>query len=578
MKVKSMMVRVGSDTKEMERGLKTAKLKIKNFRADVKKIGVGMAAAAAVVVGAVSLMIKNYAKAGDAVHKMALRTGFSTESLSELKYAAEISGASLEALEKGVKKMSKTIMDAKDGLATYVRAFDRIGLKAEELIELSPEDQFDRIAKAIASVESPTIRAATAQEIFGRAGTQLLPLFAAGEEGLEKLRKKAHELGIVFDQEAANKAAALTDAMTTLKGAFQGVSFAIANEMAPMITVFAESVTENLTDVRDVARGWANNLLDFFMVVAKGLQGLQLAFHGLQAGVFKMGELAAQFFLKYTKNLWIGLALLRKMGAPVKGIMKDVALAMLSLHYASEGYAEDADIQAEKMATIIADYEKYRKLLQDVKDGIAGVHKETSTLSTVLGEDLLPASKDTSDILANLPGKLDMVAFSSSVVTGKIKEMTESQKEFAALAISEFKHMEASLKGFVGAIMGTFEQWALGQAIAMTMKLPFPANLLAMAVSMAAIKLAFAGIKSIVGYEKGGFVPKETLAHLHPGEVVLSAPTVKALSVPAGAGRIGAFTFSPTVNIYTKYLDDRTINQAAEKIFRRLEMERGRFG
>ena len=176
-------------------------------------------------------MVKNYVKAGDEVHKMALRTGFSTEKLSELRYASQIAGADIGALEKGVKRMAKTITDAGEGMATYIRSFKRIGIEVKELKGLSPEEQFDKIATAIANVEDPTIRAATAQDIFGRAGTQLLPLFETGAKGLEELKQKAHEMGIVFDQEAANKAARLADAQVTLKQAVSGLTIMIADQI-----------------------------------------------------------------------------------------------------------------------------------------------------------------------------------------------------------------------------------------------------------------------------------------------------------------------------------------------------------
>lgn len=206
------------------------------------KMGMAMTVAGGAIVGALGLMVKKFVTAGDEVHKMALRTGFATETLSELKYAAEISGTNISSLEKGVKKMSKTIIDASDGLTTYQRAFERIGVSYEALLDLKPEEQFLTLADAIASVEDPTIRAAAAQDIFGRAGTQLLPLFSAGVEGMEALRQKARDLGIVFDQEAAEKAARLADAQTTLKASMQGLTMAIAEHIVPILSKFAEGL------------------------------------------------------------------------------------------------------------------------------------------------------------------------------------------------------------------------------------------------------------------------------------------------------------------------------------------------
>jgi len=126
-----------------------------------QRMGRTMTIAGAALLGTMGGLVREYAKAGDEVHKMGLRTGFTAERLSELQYAAQISGTNLNALEKGVKRMAKTITDASEGMTTYQRAFDRIGVNYEELARLKPEQQFDAIAEAIARVEDPTIRAAT---------------------------------------------------------------------------------------------------------------------------------------------------------------------------------------------------------------------------------------------------------------------------------------------------------------------------------------------------------------------------------------------------------------------------------
>jgi len=214
-------------------------------------VGKAMTIAGGAIVGTLGMMVKSYVKAGDEVHKMALRTGFATETLSELRYAAQISGADLTSLEKAVKKMQKTIVDASEGMTTYQRAFERIGVNYQELQGLHPEQQFEILAKAIAAVEDPTIRAATAQDIFGRAGTKLLPLFAQGVDGMEALREKARELGMVYDQEAADKAARLADAQATLKGAMQGLTIAIAENIVPVLSKFVEGLSGVISKISD---------------------------------------------------------------------------------------------------------------------------------------------------------------------------------------------------------------------------------------------------------------------------------------------------------------------------------------
>jgi len=258
-----------SSVKAVKGQLKTLGGKAQAHSAQIKGMGRSMTMAGGVIVGAMGLMIKKYADAGDEVHKMAIKTGFSTEALSELKYAAEISGASLGSLDKGVKKMSKSLTDADRGLETYVVSFDRIGLSVEDLMALSPEEQFLKIADGIAELESPTLRAATAQEIFGRAGTELLPLFAEGSAGMADLRDKAKELGYSFDQEAADGAARLVDAQTDLKTAFSGVAISISQTLAPALSGLIEKFADTVAKVSD----WIREHPKLTEIIAKGVLG-----------------------------------------------------------------------------------------------------------------------------------------------------------------------------------------------------------------------------------------------------------------------------------------------------------------
>ena len=251
-----------------------------NMKANMIQVGVAMAAAAAAVTVALGKMVKDWAAAGDEIAKTAKRTGWSTEAISEMAYAAKISGASLSDIEKATKKMSKALVDASDGLETYQRAFDKLGLSTEDLLKMDPEEQFWAVAAALANVENETVQTALAVDLFGRSGTMLLPLLESGAEGMAEMREQAHELGVVFDAEAAEAAEGMTDAMTRLDGAMNGVKFAIAEQLAPTITDLLDNqITpgiENLRlfieendDLKEAFIGLANAAVTFAMGLAQ---------------------------------------------------------------------------------------------------------------------------------------------------------------------------------------------------------------------------------------------------------------------------------------------------------------------
>jgi TP901 family phage tail tape measure protein len=211
-------------------------------------------AAGAAVTGAFGLSVKTFAQTGDEIQKMALRTGLTTESLSELKFALEQSGSSIEGFEKGIRRMASFIQDGRDGLTETTRALDSLGIAVTDFDGLSPEQSFDLLANALAGVEDNLVQSALAQDIFGRAGTSLIPLLEQGTDGIEALRKEAEALGIVFDQDAADAAARLVDAQNTLSKSFQGVQIAIAEGLAPALSGFLEGAAKVLSKISEWAK------------------------------------------------------------------------------------------------------------------------------------------------------------------------------------------------------------------------------------------------------------------------------------------------------------------------------------
>lgn len=338
MTIKNFLVKIGANTSELEGALNKANSSIQRHAAKFRKIGRAMTVAGTAVVGSVGLMIKKYVEAGDWIDKMSKRTGFGATALSELAYAADISGANLNDVERSVKRMAGSILDAHSGLESYARAFRQMGVEVDELMQMNPEQQFLTISEAIASIEDPTIRAALAQDVFGRAGTTLLPMMAEGKEGLRKLREEAHTLGIIFDQEAAAKAAKLKDAQTALTSAVKGLGFSLADTLIPAVTNFVQSVTGVIAKVNQWAKAHPE-LLSMITKIAGGL-GILMAALGpvvmivpkIVSGISKLG-MALKF-------------LLGPMGLVVAGATA-ITVALLKQKAAQEAATEAAKRAAE---------------------------------------------------------------------------------------------------------------------------------------------------------------------------------------------------------------------------------------
>jgi hypothetical protein len=84
------------------KGLDAASKKLKAFGASVAGLGSWLVALGGAALAPVTGMVNHFKDAGDALNKMAARTGVSTEALSELGFAAEQSGPIWRRLRRGL--------------------------------------------------------------------------------------------------------------------------------------------------------------------------------------------------------------------------------------------------------------------------------------------------------------------------------------------------------------------------------------------------------------------------------------------------------------------------------------------
>lgn len=248
----------------MKKGLQQAGQQFKNFGRQAAMAGAGVAAAGTAVLAPLLAATAQFASAGDEIHKMSARTGVGATALSELAFAAEQSGASLQDVEKGFFGLSRAMFDAGQGSKVPNDALKEIGLTFEDLDGLSPEKQFMKIADGIASIEDVSVRGAVAQKLFGRAGRQMLPMLAEGSAGIKKLRNEANDLGRSLSGPDADAAAEYTDAMNRVTSVAKGVVLQVGAALAPALadaaTAFANIakqvvgfIRENRSTIRIVA-------------------------------------------------------------------------------------------------------------------------------------------------------------------------------------------------------------------------------------------------------------------------------------------------------------------------------------
>jgi len=235
-------VELFADDSKLVRGLRQAEKKLKAFGDSIRNLGLKTIALGSAMIAPLVASARMFAGYGDGVAKMARRTGLSVEALSELQYAAGQSGVEVSELENGLKRMQRTIYDGQHGFKSAQDAFADLGLTIADLERLTPEQQFKLLAEQISKVEDPTRKAALAMSVFGRSGTQLLPLFASGARGIEVLQSQARALGLTMNGEDAQAAEVFSDTLDRLWKVIRMGAFNIGAALAPTLQELANKI------------------------------------------------------------------------------------------------------------------------------------------------------------------------------------------------------------------------------------------------------------------------------------------------------------------------------------------------
>src|SRR5579885_1310324 len=252
------------------KGLNVASARLKAFGASITALGAKLAGLGVTLALPFLGAAKLFADLGSDMKDMSDRTGVAAEALSELRYAAEQSGSGAEDLEKGLRTMSRNIIEAARGSVEAQRNLGRLGLTIADLTGLSPDQQLELIADRLAAIQNPLNRTTIAMEIFGRTGASLLPLLSTGAKGIQELRQEANRLGLTMSTEDAEAAEAFGDTLSSLWRTLKQVVFVVGGALAPSLKQIAEWVRDAVT----VVAAWINANRETVTIIGAVIAGV----------------------------------------------------------------------------------------------------------------------------------------------------------------------------------------------------------------------------------------------------------------------------------------------------------------
>jgi hypothetical protein len=242
-------------------------------------LGTAAAGLSAVVVGGVAVtkqlfdMSKAASEFGSKIFDASEKTGLHAETLSSMKFAADQSGSSLENVTSAIAKFSKNVGAAVDGSKEAAASMKALGIDPQAALkdlDGSLAKVFDRIAKAKPGIEQITL----AQKAFGKSGADLLPFIKSFDGDLAGLVKRAKELGVTIDDEAARAADEFGDQLDTLGAQFEGITRTIGTAFMPVFMDMAKETSDWAVRNKDEIADWATGAASSVQAIINKIRDL----------------------------------------------------------------------------------------------------------------------------------------------------------------------------------------------------------------------------------------------------------------------------------------------------------------
>lgn len=325
------------------------------------KWGAALAAGAAVAGGAIMGVATSAAAATDDIDKMSQKIGISREAYQELSFACSQSGTDVTVLKNGVKTLTNQMQMASEGNKTAAAAFDALGISIYDVNGnlKSQEDMMFESMAALQNMDDQTQKAALAVDLFGKAGSELMPMLNGASGSIDNMRQQAHDLGLVISDDAVDAGVQFTDTMDQLKRSFGAVATNVGVELMPVIMDLANWVIEHMPEIQEVAGRVFDAIGEAIDYVKPLITALSDAFSALVEGIQTDGTTL--------NDIW----------ETIKTVF-DAALTFITdlLDVFSALFSGDWDELWDSIKKLIDDiWESVKSIVSDALDAVIGIFK-----------------------------------------------------------------------------------------------------------------------------------------------------------------------------------------------------------
>ncbi len=218
------------------------------------KFGTAVVTGTAAVGTALTGIASSAASNADEIDKMSAKIGLSKQAYQEWSYVLGQNGMDVNSLQMGMKTLVSQMEGAAEGTESSVEMFEKLGVSIYDSngAMKNQETMFKEVTLALAAMENGTEKAALANGLLGRSGSEMMPMLNNGAEGIVELTDRAHDLGLILGDDAVNAGVVLGDTLDDVKKSAGMVGTQIGVALFPILQNLLEMVLQFMPQVQGI--------------------------------------------------------------------------------------------------------------------------------------------------------------------------------------------------------------------------------------------------------------------------------------------------------------------------------------
>jgi hypothetical protein len=254
-----------------------------------KIIGPAVLGAAFIAAGkAVADYIQDVAGAADVIDKTSIRTGIATDELQQLQYAAGQTGVAFSAIQSSVTIMTRS-------LETNEQVFKDLNIQVKNADGTfrATDEIFNDTIGVLSEMKDETQRNALALKLFGRGAAEMTPLLDQGAAGIETLKNRSKELGLIMSEDLIKAGVEFGDLTSDLGQATKALGYSFAQDLLPSLNKVVGGVV-NLIREYVAAKKAAKDFDDYLKQGSTSSTDYESALEGANAELERLIKLREQ--------------------------------------------------------------------------------------------------------------------------------------------------------------------------------------------------------------------------------------------------------------------------------------------